>query len=251
LTIETLEHGAYWRVVLGGSKGNILDAALIGALHHMFVAAAADPRLKAICLEGQGTHFSYGASVQEHMPDQVEGMLYRLRRLLLAMLDSSVVAMAAVRGQCLGGGLELITLCHRIFAAPDARLGQPEIALGVFAPAASVLLRERVALGAAEDLCLSGRSLDAQEALRVGLVDAVVDDPAAAALNYAKAHLIPRSASSLRLAVKAARLALRPRLERDLVAVETLYLKELMATADAVEGLRAFVEKRPPQWVNR
>jgi cyclohexa-1,5-dienecarbonyl-CoA hydratase len=251
VTVHQTENGAYWRVVLGGSKGNILDARSMAALRPVFDAAGRDPQLKALCLEGEGAHFSFGASVQEHLPGEVRGMLSRFHALLLSLVDSSVVTMAAVRGQCLGGGLELITLCHRIFAAPGARLGQPEIMLGVFAPAASVLLRERLGRGAAEDLCLSGRTIDATEAHRVGLVDHIADDPAEAALAYARTHLFPRSASSLRYAVQAARLGLRARLATDLAAVEALYLDQLMATEDAVEGLRAFVEKRSPVWVNR
>ena len=71
-----------------------------------------------------------------------------------------------VRGQCLGGGLELAAFCHRVFAAPDARFGQPEIALGVFAPFASFLLRERMGRGGAEDLLLTGRPITAPDALR-------------------------------------------------------------------------------------
>jgi cyclohexa-1,5-dienecarbonyl-CoA hydratase len=251
VTVESRDDGASWRVVLGGTRGNILDAALMAALEDVFLQAARVPRLKAVCLEGHGPNFSFGASVQEHFPEQVGGMLRRFHRLLIALLDSSVVTLAAVRGQCLGGALELVTLCSRIVVSPDARLGQPEIALGVFPPAASVLLTERLGRGAAEDLCLSGRTVDAAEALRIGLVDEIADDPAAAAHAYVSGHLLPRSASSLRLAVKALRMDLRERLVPRLAAVERLYLEQLMTTDDAVEGLHAFVEKRPPAWRDR
>ena len=109
-------------------------------------------------------------------------MLRGFRGTLLALFDSSVVFVAAVRGSCLGGGLELASCCNRIFASPDAKLGQPEIALGVFAPVASVLLRERVGRPSAEELCLSGRVVGAEEALEIGLVDRVDPDPSAVAL---------------------------------------------------------------------
>jgi cyclohexa-1,5-dienecarbonyl-CoA hydratase len=165
------------------------------------------------------------------------------------MVDCAVPLLAAVRGQCLGGGLELVTACHRVFAARDARLGQPEIVLGVFAPFASVALAERVGRRHAEDLCLTGRNVTSEEALAIGLVDELCDgDPAERALAYARQHLLPRSASSLRFAVRAARHGLRARLAAELPAVERLYLDELMASADAVEGLTAFLEKRPPAW---
>jgi cyclohexa-1,5-dienecarbonyl-CoA hydratase len=160
--------------------------------------------------------------------------------------------LAAVRGQCLGGGLELVSLCHRVFAARDARLGQPEIVLGVFAPVASLLLADRVGRGAADDLCLSGRSVTADEALAMRLVDEVVDgDPAEAALGWARTHLLPKSASSLRYAVRASRAEQRARLATELPRLERLYLDGLMSTADAIEGLQAFVERRPAVWRDR
>jgi cyclohexa-1,5-dienecarbonyl-CoA hydratase len=247
--VSRLDGGAIWRVVIGGSKGNVLDASVMEALLALFREAAATPPLKAICLEGQGPHFSFGASVPEHLPPAVAAMLARFHGALLAMLDAAVPVLAAVRGQCLGGGLELVSLCHRVFASADAKLGQPEIVLGVFAPVASIVLEGRVGRGAADDLCLSGRSVPAREALALGLVDEVADgDPADAALAWARAHLLPKSASSLRYAVRASRASLRARLAGDLPGLERLYLDGLMSTADALEGLTAFVERRPPTW---
>lgn len=249
LAVEPLDGGAIWRVAIGGSKGNVLDAAAMDALAALFRGAAAAPHLKAIVLEGQGPHFSFGASVQEHLPPHVGPMLARFHGALLAMLDSAVPVLAAVRGQCLGGGLELVSLCHRVFAAHDAKLGQPEIVLGVFAPVASLVLADRVGRGAADDLCLSGRSVTAQEALRLRLVDEVVEgNPPEAALAWARTHLLPKSASSLRYAVRAARWSLHARLAAELPQVERLYLDGLMSTADALEGLNAFVERRPAVW---
>lgn len=252
LTVERLDDGAIWRAAIGGSKGNVLDAAVMDALADLFRDAAASPHLKAICLEGQGPHFSFGASVPEHLPPLVEAMLGRFDGSLLAMLDSGVPVLAAVRGQCLGGGLELVSLCHRVFASRDARLGQPEIVLGVFAPVASLVLADRVGRGAADDLCLTGRAVTAEEALAMRLVDQLVDgDPAEAALAWARTHLLPKSASSLRYAVRAARAGLRARLAADLPAMERLYLDGLMSTADALEGLGAFVDRRPAVWRDR
>lgn len=249
LTIQRIESGAVWRVVLSGSIGNILDGRLVDALSAVFRDAPGTPHLKAICLEGQGAHFSYGASVPEHLPAQAADMLQRFHGMLLALLDSSVVVLAAVRGQCLGGGLELVTLCHRVFASQDARFGQPEIQLGVFAPAASLLLAERVGRRHAEDLCLTGRIISAHDALAMGLVDQVAHtDPADAALDWVRAHLLRKSASSLRYAVSAIRMDLRARLVKEMPCIERLYLDGLMGTADAVEGLDAFIAKRRPVW---
>lgn len=247
--VERLDDGAIWRVVFGRPPGNILDAGTMAALTGVFTAAASAPELRAICLEGRDSEFSFGASVQEHLPGDVAAMLKRFNDLLRAVLDCSVVTIAVVSGRCLGGGLELASLCHRIVASRTATFGQPEIALGIFAPVSSLMLRDRVGRGRAEDLCLSGRSVGAEDALAMGLIEQIAaGDPIDAALHYARTHLTPRSASSLRLAVRAGRLRLRERFDTELPAVEGLYLDELLATHDGVEGVRAFLEKRPPVW---
>ncbi len=252
VSVDRLDEAAIWRVTFGTSTGNILDSPLMDDLTALFRDAAASSPLKAIVLEGRGAHFSYGSSVAEHLPGRIEAMLPRFHNLMLALVDSAVVVLAAVRGQCLGGGLELATLCHRVFAEPRAVFGQPEIALGVFPPVASVALAERIGRRHAEDLCLSGRSVPAVEAALMGLVDEVVDiAPADAALDFARRHLLPKSASSLRFAVRAIRQDLRARLAAELPALERLYLHELMATGDAREGLHAFLEKRRPIWTDK
>jgi cyclohexa-1,5-dienecarbonyl-CoA hydratase len=249
LTIGRMDDGAIWRVALGGSKGNVLDAVLMDALTNVFRDAGQSVHLKAICLEGQGPHFSFGASVLEHLPPLVAPMIARFHGLLLAMLDSAVPVLAAVRGQCLGGGLELVAMCHRVFAARDARLGQPEIVLGVFAPIASLVLADRVGRGNADDLCLTGRSVTAEEALAMRLIDQLTDgDPAETAIAWARTHLLPKSASSLRYAVRAARAGWQVRLAAQLPIIERLYIDGVMSTTDAVEGLTAFVERRPAVW---
>jgi len=251
VTVQPLDDGALWHVRLATPKANILDREKLGLLSQCFVRAAAAPDLKAIVLDSDGPHFSFGASVVEHLPAHYDSMLRAFHGLFDRMLESSVVTLAVVRGQCLGGGLELASFAHRVFADPGAMLGQPEIVLGVFAPVASVALVERVGRSRAEDLCLSGRSIDAGEAWRIGLVDVIDHDPLAAALAYAREHLFPRSASSLRFAARALRSGMAERLDHELAAVERMYRTELMATHDANEGLTAFLEKRPPVWRNR
>ncbi len=248
--LEILEGGAIWRAVLATPRANVLDLEKVAALSAIFTRARDARELKAVVIQGEGAHFSFGASVEEHLPGRFEAMIRGFHDLFHRMLDASVVTLAAVRGQCLGGALELVSFCNRVFASPDARLGQPEIALGVFPPVASVILAERVGRGAAEDLCLSGRSLTAEEALRIRLVDVIDEHPGDAAMAYAREHLLTRSASSLRLAARAVRRGFAERFRREVADVERLYFDELMSTSDAVEGLRAFLEKRPPRWKN-
>ena len=230
--MEVQEGGAIWRVVLDTPKANILDAEKMASLTRTFEEARGEAGLKALLIEGQGEHFSFGASVPEHLPGKFEEMIPAFHRMFRALWDTSVVTVAAVRGQCLGGGLELAAFCHRVVASPKAKLGQPEIVLGVLAPVASVILPERMGRPAAEELLLTGRILPAAEA----------------ALDWIRKHLLPRSASSLRHAVAAARVGWRARFLEALDEAEHVYVHDLMSSADAAEGLRAFLEKREPVW---
>jgi cyclohexa-1,5-dienecarbonyl-CoA hydratase len=146
--------------------------------------------------------------------------------------------------------MELACFCNRVFAHPQAMLGQPEIQLGVLAPVASLILPLRIGQAAADDLLLSGRTVAATEAKQLGLVDELSDDPLAAVESWAARELLPKSGSSLRLAVRAARWQLNQTFSANIAAVEQLYLGDLMSTHDANEGLAAFLEKRRPSWRN-
>jgi cyclohexa-1,5-dienecarbonyl-CoA hydratase len=255
LTADTIRvtreaDGALWRVTLDSPKGNIIDAVMTAELTAAFDAAAEESGIKAILLCAEGRNFSFGASVAEHTADRVGEMLCSFHGLFNVISAANVPVIVAVRGRCLGGGLELATFCHRIIAHPGAQFAQPEITLGVFAPVASAILAERIGRGAADDLLLTGRTIDAAEALNMGLIERVEEDPEAAALAYIEEHLLPRSASSLCLATRAARYDFRRRIEPLMTELECLYLKDLMATHDANEGITAFLEKRPPQWTD-
>lgn len=243
--------GKLLRLRFDAPKANIIDAAMIGELQNALSEHGKNSHIAAILIDASGPHFSFGASVEEHMPDQCADMLASLHALVKNMLQCPLPILIAINGQCLGGGLEVALAGGMLFAAPDANLGQPEMMLGVFAPAASCLLPERIGQARAEDLLFSGRSVSGEEALVMGLVDHVSKAPEAAALQYFDEHLAGKSASSLRLAVKAARFAYVERMAKKLDQVERLYLDELMSTHDAVEGLVAFTEKRKAKWENQ
>ncbi len=243
--------GTLLRLRLARPKANIVDAAMIAALAAALAEYRETSTLRAVLLDHDGPHFSFGASVEEHLPGQCADMLRALHGLVRSMLEFPLPLLVAIKGQCLGGGLEVAAAGSMLFAAADAKLGQPEIKLAVFAPAASCLLPERIGQPRAEDLLFSGRSMGAEEALATGLVDSLSEDPEAAALAYFDQHLAAHSACTLRFAVLAARLEYRQRVIAKLDRVEQLYLSELMATHDAVEGLTAFLEKRPAKWANR
>ena len=242
--------GRLLRLRLSRPKANIVDAAMIGALRSALTEHLKNAILGAILLDAEGPHFSFGASVEEHMPAQCAAMLKSIHALVLQLVDSPVPVLVAVRGQCLGGGLEVALAGHMMFVSPDASLGQPELKIGVFAPAASCLLPELIGPQRAIDLLLSGRSISGADAGVMGMAQ-VAADPEAAALAYFTEHLKTKSASSLRFAVRAARCDYAARVHAKIERVERMYLEELMKSHDAVEGLEAFVGKRAAQWQHR
>lgn len=243
--------GRLLRLRLSRPKANLIDAQMIAALDAALAEHLGNANISAVLLDADGPHFSFGASVEEHLPDQCAAMLKGIHALVLRLVEAPLPVLVAVRGQCLGGGLEVAMAGHLMFLAPDAVLGQPEMKLGVFAPAASCLLPELIGPSRAFDLLISGRSINAAEAVAMGLARETAADPEAAALAYFNEHVAPKSASSLRLAVRAARGDLVVRTKAKIAEVERLYLDELMKTHDAVEGLEAFIAKRAVQWQHR
>jgi cyclohexa-1,5-dienecarbonyl-CoA hydratase len=239
-----------FRLEIPPSKGNLVSAAAVHSLRDSLAGAPADPHIKLIALEARGPDFSFGASIPEHAPAEIARVLPDMHRLIFDLLDAPAPTAAVVRGQCLGGGFELALACDLIFAAEDAVLGLPEIKLGVFPPAGSALLPVRVGAARAARAVLTGETRPAGEWHGAGLITLVA--PAARLAGeierWFNTHLRPRSAAALRHAALAARLALREEVARTLPRLEQLYLDRLMRTADAAEGVAAFMEKRAPRW---
>ena len=250
IRVEFEHEGQVARVVLAAPKANIVDQAMMAELESAFDGLATRRDLKAIVLTGEGPNFSFGASVQEHLPEQISGTLTRLHALLRRIAEAPAPTIAAVRGQCLGGGLEVALACDLILAEETAQLGCPEIQLGIFPPAASALLPVRIGAGPAANLVLSGASVSGTAAAAIGLVARTAGPGQLETVlaEWLAADFLPRSPSSLRYAALAVRRPLVHALEQDLPILERLYLQDLMSESDAAEGIRAFLEKRPPRW---
>jgi cyclohexa-1,5-dienecarbonyl-CoA hydratase len=248
LRYEVSPNGAVHQITMDRSPGNVIDIALCAELRAVIAQAAGAGDGKVLVLRGAGEHFSYGASVEEHLPEKAPRLLAAVGGVVRDLVGFPYPTVAGVQGSCLGGGLELALACGVIIAEKSAVLAAPEIKLGVLAPAATALLSAR----AAEDVLLTGRNLTAKEARRLGVVNVVVADGGldSAIAAFAAEHYVPRSALSLRLATRALREGRRAEVEKRLNAAERLYIGELLRTRDGVEGLKAFLEKRPPAWNN-
>jgi len=238
------------RLVLSAPPANIIDSEMMASLRRALARLEAHKRLRCIVVSAEGPHFSYGASIEEHLPELIEDTLTQLHALLRAFQTTPAPTVAAVRGRCLGGGLELVLACDLILAERDTTLSCPEIQLGVFAPAASALLPLRIAGGHASRSLLTGAAWNVEEALGAGLVDRTcgtgeLEDALQAWLSR---DFLPRSAAGLKYATRASRWRKMQALETVLPAFERMYLDELAAEIDGFEGIRAFQEKRKPQW---
>ncbi|HUP48763.1 MAG TPA: enoyl-CoA hydratase/isomerase family protein [Thermoanaerobaculia bacterium] len=237
-----------YRITLDDPPLHILDLAMLEELRDAVSGVLPDRHLLIIDSTGQKA-FSAGASVQDHLGERVVRMLAVFHDTFRTLARLDLVTVALVRGAALGGGCELALACDFVLASDRARFGQPEINLGVFPPVAAWQLSRQTAPRKGLELLLTGEPVDAATAERLGLVNAVFpaaefDSAAAAWLE----RLMKQSSSTLRLAKKAFRLAEASGFNERLAAVEKLYLEELMATADANEGLNAFLEKRKPAW---
>ena len=238
---------------LSNPAGNVITASLVSALRAGLESIAQNPHVKLVTIEGDGVDFSFGASIPEHAPNRIGEVLPQMHALIEEMLETPAVTAAIVRGRCLGGGFELALACDFIFSADDATFGLPEIALGVFPPAAAALLPLRVGVARASRAILTGQNTPASEWREAGLVELLA--PAAALESevdrWFAEHLAPRSGAALRFAAAAVRAGLLAQVRATLPLLERLYLEDLMRTHDAGEGIAAFLEKRRPVWTDQ
>lgn len=242
--------GQIREIALGPGPANIIGSSLIDECARELERAVDDRHLKALIITGDGKHFSYGASVEEHMADKVGDMLPRFHRLIGLVLRSPVPTIAKVSGFCLGGGFELALACSMIFADEKAQFAVPEIQLGVFPPVACILLPLRTASAIANEMILTGERFGAEALHKLGVVNHVAESGTLdeEVSDFIGKHLLTKSASSLRLACRAAAGRTGMHYKSNIAHLERLYLEELMQTSDANEGIQAFLDKRQPAW---
>lgn len=253
IKIEYQYENSVARIILNDGKGNVLDAVMMKDLHNILNEFSTNKDLKLITFEGEGKHFSFGASVEEHTKENAAEMLHSFHGIFYKIMNLSIPSVAKISGQCLGGGLELALICNIIFADESAFLGQPEIVLGVFPPPASLLLPLKIGNARAEDLLITGKSITAEKANQLGLVNEVFENKEEMNVGvntWIEKNIIPKSASSLRFACKSSRTFFNHILAKFLPQLEDMYVNVLMETHDANEGINAFLEKRKPNWKN-
>jgi len=247
-TVASTSDGGIAQVVIHDPPLNILSQALLTELRNVLSQLASDQSLRVLLLRAEGKHFSAGASVEEHLPGSVERMIPEFIETISALHDFPVPVICAVHGRCLGGAMEVALAADMLLAAEGALFGVPEISLGVLPPAACVQLPMRTSPGMAARLLFTGAVLGAEEAKDAGLVLRVVpaDDLMVESMRLAESIAV-HSAAALRATKRTLRVGMGS-IDARMAEASKIYLTELMQTADAVEGLRSFTEKRKPEW---
>jgi enoyl-CoA hydratase len=232
---------------------NALSSALLGELAQALDAAEADPAIGAIVLTGNERAFAAGADIRE-MQDKSYMDMY----LTDHFGESARVAtcrkptVAAVAGYALGGGCEIAMMCDFILAADSARFGQPEVKLGVLPGIGGTQrLTRLVGKAKAMEMCLTGRMMDAEDAERAGLVSRVVpaDELLEEALRTAQT-IAGMSRPAIAMIRESVNRAYETTLKEGLLFERRMFFSSF-ATEDQKEGMRAFLDKREPQWKHR
>jgi cyclohexa-1,5-dienecarbonyl-CoA hydratase len=237
------------RLRLDNPPINVIDIPMMEELSQALVEIESRPEIVALVISGSQKAFSAGVDVAAHRPDKVEQMLAKFHGVIRALVASRKVTIAAVNGHCLGGGAELAMVCDLVYTSELATWGFPEIQLACYPPVAVTALAALVGQKQAADLVLTGRSITGKEAAAIGLANAVVPE---VDLEHTVEETVQRltalSPAALAITKKAIYAWDSIHFDKGLARAEKIYLDELMKTEDAQEGIRAFLEKRHPQW---
>ncbi len=239
-------------ITLNRPPVNVLNIAMMSEINDALKKFLDDNELVAVLFKAKGKCFSAGVDVGEHMGDMAPKMIEVFHGMFRLLHKFEIPTVASVFSSCLGGGCELATFCDIVIASENAKIGQPEIQVGVFPPIAAQIFPRIIGRKAAMDLILTGRVISAQEALSIGLVNKVVkDDELEAETEKFVDQFRKLSPVVIRKTKKAIMMGLMENFEDSLKIIEEIYLDELMKTEDAEEGLKSFLEKRKPVWKNK
>jgi cyclohexa-1,5-dienecarbonyl-CoA hydratase len=240
------------RLKLNHPPLNVIDLAMTQELHAALVGLEARGDISVIVFEGDAKAFSAGVDIKAHLPEQIHEMLTSFHGVIRAIVASRKVTIAAVRGACLGGGAELAAVCDMVYTASDATWGFPEIKLACYPPVAAVALAPLIGQKRASELILTGRQFSGDEAAAMGLANrSVPSTELESVVERTLAELRQLSPSALAYAKKAIYAWDAIHFDKGLARAEKIYLEELISTADAREGIIAFLDKRTPKWTGK
>ena len=239
------------RLTLARPKHNVMNIDMMNELNSLIETLAADDELKCLVILAEGRSWCAGVEVADHKPEMAQGMIATFDRMLWLIDHLDIPSIAAVSGACLGGGMELAIACDIVVASSNARFGQPEIKLGFFPPYAVVRLPELIGVAKTIEVCTTGKTYTAREALELGFVSKVVDEE-----NFIQAvermvtEICDCSPLIIRMNKRAIKMTRGREFREAAKKVNEYFLNSLMKTEDTLEGIRSFEEKRKPVWKN-
>ena len=241
------------RITMDRPPLNVLNIPVLRDLDAALTGCAADPAADVIVIEGAGQRaFSAGVDIRDHTRESVPEMLDVVHGVIRKLLAIPQVTVALVRGVCLGGGCELASSCDFVVASEDSSFATPEIHVGCYPPVALARFSFLIGYHRAAEMILTGRTFAAQEALAMGLINRMLPrDQLETGLESLLKELSGKSGAVLRIALKGLRELSLKGFDDALRRSENLYCDELLSTHDVEEGIRAFLEKRKPQWMHR
>jgi cyclohexa-1,5-dienecarbonyl-CoA hydratase len=230
---------------------NWLSIEMMEEINTFFEGLLKEKSLKLLVIQAAGKAFSVGVEVADHLGDLAPKMIDIFHRMFRLMDALKVPSLAVVNGSALGGGCELALYCDMVIATEKSKFGQPEIQVGVFPPIAALVFPRLIGRKKAMELILTGDTISAQEASALGLINKVVSEASLGQEVNAFVEKFTRlSGLVLKLTKEATLAGLNDDMDKGLKAIEKIYLNQLMKTHDAMEGLKAFIEKRKPTWKN-
>lgn len=240
------------RLILARPPVNVMNIEMMLEISRALEAIGREKELRVLVIEAEGKAFSAGVDIADHTEEKVEEMLSVFHDIFISLRTFQQPIVGVVDGAALGGGCELITYCDMVIASDRAKFGQPEIQIGVFPPVAVVALPKLIGKRKTYELVLTGRTISAEEALAIGMINRVVPaERLAEEVGGFVGEISAQSAIVLRMTKRAIFETLGLGFEEGVQVTERLYLDFLMKTEDAQEGLRAFLERRKPNWKNR
>ena len=250
--VETKVASSIAHIKLINPPLNVINLQMARELRDALTEIEARTDVSAILFAGDARAFSAGVDIKAHLPEQIHEMLTGFHAVIRAIVASRRVTIAAVRGVCLGGGAELAAVCDIIYTARDATWGFPEIKLGCYPPVAAVALPALIGQKRAAELILIGRQFSGDEAVAIGLANRSAQ---AADLETVVQETLDELRQLSPVALAHAKKAIYAwdaiHFDKGLARAETIYLEELISTADAREGIMAFLDKRLPKWIGK
>jgi len=240
-------------ITLNVPPSNWLTISMMKEINEVLVDVKKDATVQMLIFDHAGDKaFCDGVDVADHTEDKVDEMIDVFHRMFRHLAEMDLTTVALINGRSLGGGCELMAFCDIVVASEKARIGQPEIAVGVYPPVAAAWFPKIIGLQKTYELLLTGKIITAKEAQAIGLVTAVL--PVENFKTEVDKYLADFLNKSRPVAIWTKR-AIKAGLSLDflqaLKASEIIYNKGCMATEDAKEGINAFMEKRKAVWKDK